>query len=75
MKKNENHLGQLPVHQLIKQMKLYVCLWVYDAVSFCARTMWDENSIYPKIETFAAYARKMNDELVEKVQYWFIQTK
>ena len=28
--------------------------------------MWDENSIYPRIETGYAYTRDMNDELVEK---------
>ena len=29
--------------------------------------MWDENSIYPRIETGYAYTRDMNDELVEKL--------
>ena len=28
--------------------------------------MWDENSIYPRIETGYAYTENMNDELVEK---------
>ena len=28
--------------------------------------MWDENSIYPRIETGYAYTIVMNDELVEK---------
>ena len=28
--------------------------------------MWDENSIYPRIETGYAYTRDMNDELVNK---------
>ena len=28
--------------------------------------MWDEKSIYPRIETGYAYTRDMNDELVEK---------
>ena len=28
--------------------------------------MWDENSIYPRIETGYAYTKDMNDELVEK---------
>ena len=28
--------------------------------------MWDENSIYPRIETGYAFTRDMNDELVEK---------
>ena len=28
--------------------------------------MWDENSIYPRIETEYAYTTDMNEELVEK---------
>ena len=28
--------------------------------------MWDENSIYPRIENGYAFTRDMNDELVEK---------
>ena len=28
--------------------------------------MWDENSIYPRVETGYAYTKDMNDELVEK---------
>ena len=28
--------------------------------------MWDENSIYPRVETGYAYNKDMNDELVEK---------
>ena len=28
--------------------------------------MWDEKSIYPRIETGYAYTRDMNDELLEK---------
>ena len=31
--------------------------------------MWDEKSIYPRIETGYAYTRDMNDELVEKFKY------
>ena len=28
--------------------------------------MWDENSIYPRIETGYDFTKDMNDELVEK---------
>ena len=28
--------------------------------------MWDENSVYPKIETGYAFTDDMNDELVQK---------
>ena len=41
-------------------------LWDFDAVSLYPSAMWDENSIYPRIETGYAYTKDMNDELVEK---------
>ena len=41
-------------------------LWDFDAVSQYAIAMWDEKSIYPRIETGYAYTKDMNDELVEK---------
>ena len=44
-------LSQLPIHQLIKQIKLDELLWDFDAVSLYPSAMWDENSIYPRIET------------------------
>ena len=34
-------LSQLPVHQLIKQMKLDELLWDFDAVSLYSSAMWD----------------------------------
>ena len=44
-------LNQLPIHQILKQMKLDDILWDSDAVSLYPSAMWDENSIYPRIET------------------------
>ena len=41
-------------------------LWDFDAVSLYLSAMWDENSIYPKIETGYAFEKHMNEELVEK---------
>ena len=41
-------------------------LWDFDAVSLYPSAMWDEKSIYPRIETGYAYTRDMNNELVEK---------
>ena len=60
-------LGQLPVHQLTKQIKLDELLWDFDAVSLYHCAMWDEKSIYPRIEARYAYTKDMNDRLVEKV--------
>ena len=59
-------LSKLPIHQLIKQIKIFEFLWDFDAVSLYPSAMWDENSIYPRIETGYAYTKDMNDELVEK---------
>ena len=47
-------------------MKLNELLWDFDAVSLYPSAMWDENSIYPRIETGYAFTKDMNDELVEK---------
>ena len=59
-------LSKLPIHQLIKQIKLDELLWDFDAVSFYPSAMWDQNNIYPRIETGYAYTKVMNDEFVEK---------
>ena len=58
--------GELPVHKLLQQLSLDDLLWDYDAVSLYPSAMWDENSIYPRIETRYAYTEDMNDELVKK---------
>ena len=59
-------LGQLPIHRLIRQIKLEELLWDFDAVSLYPSAMWDEKSIYPRIETGYADTRNMNNELIEK---------
>ena len=41
-------------------------LWDFDAVSLYPSAMWDEKSIYPRIETEYAYTGDMNDEPVKK---------
>ena len=59
-------VSQLPIRQLKKQTKLDELLCDFDAVSFYSSAMWDENSIYPRIETGYAFTPDMNDELVKK---------
>ena len=61
-------LGEISIHQILKQMKLDDILWDFDAVSLYASAMWDENSIYSRIGTGYAYTENMNYELVEKVK-------
>ena len=63
---NEN-LSQLSIQQLIKQIKLDELLWDFDAVSLYPSAIWDENSIYPRIETGYALTIDMNDELFENI--------
>ena len=59
-------LGNIKLHKLLKQIELVHLLWDFDAVSLYPSAMWDEKSIYPRIETGYAFTRDMNDELVEK---------
>ena len=65
-KNNNKELSELRLHKIIKRMELIHLIWDFDAVSLYPSAMWDENSIYPRIETGYAYTRDMNDELVEK---------
>ena len=59
-------LGELRLRKLIKQIELLHLLCDFDAVSLYPSAMWDENSVYPRIETGYAFTRDMNDGLVEK---------
>ena len=59
-------LGNLRIHKLLKQIELIHLLWDFDAVSLYPSAMWDEKSIYPRIETGYAYTPDMNNEIVEK---------
>ena len=58
--------GNLRLRKIMKRIELIHLLWDFDAVSLCPSTMWDENSIYPRVETGYAYTNDMNIELVEK---------
>ena len=62
----DEKLSKLPIHHLIIQIKLDKILWDIDAVSLYPSTMWDENSVYQRIETGYACTEDMNDELVDK---------
>ena len=59
-------LSNLRIHKLLKEEELIHLLWDFDAVSLYPSALWDENSIYPRIEAGYAYTRNMNDELVNK---------
>ena len=59
-------LSQLPIHRLIKQIKLDELLWDFDATSLYPSAMWDEKSIYPRIETGYSFTKDMNKFLVHR---------
>ena len=59
-------LSQLPIHQLIKQINLDELLWDFDATSLYPSAMWDEKSIYPRIETGYSFKRDMNKYLIHR---------
>ena len=44
-------LGNLRLQKLLRQIELVHLLWDYDANSLYPSAMWDEKSIYPRIET------------------------
>ena len=59
-------LGELKLHKILKQIELDELLWDFDATSLYPSAMWDEKSIYPRIETDYAFTRDMNKFLVHK---------
>ena len=57
-------LSNLRLHKLIEKRELTHLLWDFDAVRLHPSAMWDEKSIYLRIETGYAYTEDINDELV-----------
>ena len=58
-------LSNLRLHKIIKRIELIHLLWDLDAVGLYPSAMWDEKSIYPRIETEYGFTKDMNDELVK----------
>ena len=59
-------LSQLPISMIMKNFNRDDLLMAFDATSLYPSAMYDENSIYPKIETGYAFTEDMNDELVNE---------
>ena len=59
-------LSNLRLHKLIQRIELIQLLWDFDAVSLYPSAMWDEKSIYLRIETGYSFTKDMIDELSEK---------
>ena len=55
----------LPIHKELSKLNSNKTQMDYDANSLYPSAMWDENSVYPKIETGFAFKPHMNDVYVE----------
>ena len=60
-------LGKLPVHQKLKLLNLGVFLGAFYAASLYPSAMWDEKSVYPKIETKYIFKKDRKNELSNKI--------
>ena len=55
----------LPIHKELSKLNSNKTQMDYDATSLYPSAMWDEKSVYPKIETGFAYKPHMNGVYVE----------
>ena len=54
-------LNMLPVPKELSKLDSIKTQMDYDATTFYLSAMWDEKSVYPKIETGFAFKPPMND--------------
>ena len=57
--------NMLPIHKKLSELDSNKTQMNYDANSLYPSAMWDENSLYPKIETGSAFKPGMKDVYVE----------
>ena len=58
-------LNKLPIHKKLQKLNLNDVMMDFDATSLYPSAMWDENSVYLKIETGFAFKPHMNNVYVE----------
>ena len=58
-------LNMLPIHKTLSKLDSNKTQVDFDATSLYPSAMWDEDSVYPKIETGFAFKPYMNDVYVE----------
>ena len=58
-------LNKLPIHKKLQKLNLNDVMMDLDAKSLYPSAMWDENSVYPKIESGFAFTPHMNDVYVK----------
>ena len=54
----------LPIHEELSKIDLFKSRMDFDATSSFPSAMWDEKSVYPKIEIGYAFTLHMNDVFV-----------
>ena len=55
----------LPIHKDLSKLDSNKTQMGYDGISLYPSAIWDENSVYPKIETGFAFKPNMNDVYVD----------
>ena len=58
-------LNKLPIHKKLSKLDSNKTQMDFDATSLYPSAIWDENSLYPKLETGFAFKPYMNDVYVE----------
>ena len=58
-------LNKLPIHKKLQKLNQNYVMMDFDATSLYPSAMWDENSVYPKIETGFAFKPHMNKTYVD----------
>ena len=58
-------LNKLPIHKKLQKLDVNDVMMDFDATSLYPSAMWDEKSVYPKIETGFAFKPHMNNVYVE----------
>ena len=58
-------LNKPPIHKKLQKLNLNDIMMDFDATFFYPSAMWDENSVYSKIETGFAFKPHMNNVYVE----------
>ena len=61
----KKELIKLPIHKKLQKLNLNDVMMDFDANSLYPSAMWDENSVYPKIETGFAFKPHMNNVFVK----------
>ena len=62
---NNKKLNMLPIHKALSKLDSNKTQMNFDATSLYPSAIWDEKSVYPKIETGFAFKLHMNDVYVE----------